>query len=133
MSQYYGAAAGTGFSPMDPRASIAKPPIYANAMPHSPYGPGPDHAAVSSMTSSPPHSPSPVYHPHGTPSPPPPQQPGQFGQPQQQAFGNVSPYQQQGQQGQQGYGASGNGYQQQQYTAELPATRGDGELRELQG
>ncbi|KAK3308860.1 uncharacterized protein B0T15DRAFT_121039 [Chaetomium strumarium] len=141
MSQYYGAAAGAGFSPMDPRASIAKPPAYAGAMPHSPYGsPGPDQAAVSSMTSSPPHSPSPAYHPHGTPSPPPPQQqPGQFGQPQpqpqQQAYGNVSPGAAYPQQGQPGYGAGGNGYpqQQQQYTAELPATRGDGELRELQG
>ncbi|KAK4238899.1 hypothetical protein C8A03DRAFT_43438 [Achaetomium macrosporum] len=130
MSQYYGAAAGAGFSPMDPRASVAKPPVYAPSMGNSPYGPGPDHA-VSSVGGSPPHSPSPGYHPHGTPSPPP--QPGQFGQQQQpQAYGDMSPGAAYQQQGQQGYGAGGNGYQ-QHYAAELPATRGDGELRELQG
>ncbi|KAK3896663.1 hypothetical protein C8A05DRAFT_39792 [Staphylotrichum tortipilum] len=132
---YYASAAiaAPGFVPVgDPRASIAKPP----------YGPNyPD--AVSSVTTSPPHSPVPLGYQHaqGTPSPPPQQfgnvLPGQYGQQSPQGYSPQQQYgqQQYGQPPQQGYvyGQQQQSPQvgQQGFAAELSAQRGDGELREL--
>ncbi|KAL2127155.1 hypothetical protein VTI74DRAFT_11244 [Chaetomium olivicolor] len=105
-----------------------------------------DQGIHSVVSPSPSQSPGPGYQPHGTPSPPP--QQGAYGQPQPgypQQYGNMSPgatsvaggYGQQPQGGypQQGgaYGAPAPGDGPHHFAAELPAHRGDGELRELQG
>ncbi|KAG7288824.1 hypothetical protein NEMBOFW57_005183 [Staphylotrichum longicolle] len=147
---YYHPGTGpSGFAHLDPRASMAKPPVAYSTAGSTLYA---GDQTISSAPTSPPHSPPPPgYNVHGTPSPPPQQQQG-YGQPRNQQqgydqYGNVSPgaghpgvgYPQQQQQqqhpqhpqqgyGQQGYGAGGGAGG---YAAELPAQRGDGELREL--
>ncbi|KAB5545581.1 hypothetical protein GE09DRAFT_212947 [Coniochaeta sp. 2T2.1] len=128
----YGAA---GFAPVDPRASIAKPP-YAVATEYNPHSPNANNGF------SPPQSPAPAYGPPGS-TPPPAGAYGQqqaavspdstgYGQPgqpyqatQYNQYGQQPPQQAQpyGQQGQQGHPT--------EFAAELPTQRGDGEVREL--
>ncbi|KAL2169856.1 hypothetical protein VTG60DRAFT_5534 [Thermothelomyces hinnuleus] len=135
---YYGAggAAAGGF---DPRASIAQS---NGGTTSAPYGPS-AYDQKTATGSSPPGSPPPPSsfgnydaH-HSTPSPPPQGQQQQYGQ---HGYGNVSPsavspatqaggFFPQQQQHPQAYGAD----QQGPAPVELPVTRGDGELRELQG
>ncbi|KAL2179157.1 uncharacterized protein P884DRAFT_298284 [Thermothelomyces heterothallicus CBS 202.75] len=136
---YYGAggAAAGGF---DPRASIAQS---NGGTTSAQYGPS-AYDQKTATGSSPPGSPPPPSsfgnydaH-HSTPSPPPQGQQQQYGQ---HGYGNVLPsaassatqaggfFPQQQQQHPQAYAAD----QQGPAPVELPVTRGDGELRELQG
>ncbi|KAK4147149.1 uncharacterized protein C8A04DRAFT_24945 [Dichotomopilus funicola] len=125
-----------GAAAFDPRASLAKPPV-GQTPPGGSYDPmtgayippsvNGDHSTLAGS----PAPGSPPLHTgyQGTPSPPPPGQGGypQYGQQQQQQQQGGFGYAQHP--GQQHAPAPG----QQGYTAELPAERGDGEVRELQG
>jgi hypothetical protein len=134
--------APAGFAPVDPRASIAKPPY---AVQQSEYNPNynNNNQQFSSEPGSPsPGSPAPAY--NGAPGATPPPA-GAYGQ---QAYspegtGYNQPYQA-GQYNQGGYPSpptQAQPYGQQhpaggyptQFAAELPTQRGDGQVRELAG
>ncbi|KAH8908908.1 hypothetical protein BR93DRAFT_966934 [Coniochaeta sp. PMI_546] len=128
----YGAA---GFAPVDPRASIAKPPY---AVQQTEYNP-----AFSPPGSPPPGSPAPTYNGAPGATPPPgayggqPVSPDSTGYGQQQQPYQATQYNQYQNQGPpqqaQPYGHQQPGAQPTHYAAELPTQRGDGEVRELAG